>query len=55
MDAVQNLKVSLVIYETAWTPFAENFNVWAMYFSFYIDKDVDTDVNATQDIISVHM
>ena len=34
--------------------FAENHNVWAMYF-FYIDKDVDTDVNATQDIISVHM
>ena len=24
-------------------------------FSFCIDKDVDTDVNATQDIISVHM
>ena len=24
-------------------------------FSFYINKDVDTDVNATQDIISVHM
>ena len=24
-------------------------------FSFYIDKDVDTVVNATQDIIGVHM
>ena len=32
MDAVWNLKVSLVICETAWTPFATNFKVGYVYF-----------------------
>ena len=40
MDAVQNLKVSLVMCETAWTPFAENFKMGYVCFSFYIDKDM---------------